>query len=1027
MRNKGFFWFFTILLVVVSIYQITFSFVRSNIESEAESQAIEEVEKLKASVAEGDSAKLPNGTYVNFTTDREAYDLAKSAFINDFLKRKNDEKVFLGNTFMQVKQKSVSLGLDLEGGMAVTLELSISELVKNAALNPQDLYFQKPFNEAMDEYNSHGGDFIDLFVASHKKNFPDRPLIREFSTSEVVAKITNRASDNEVRDYLKGLSDGALEGVETIMSNRINQFGVAQPNITKDIAANRLYIELPGVKDEQTVRNQLQSTANLEFYLAYKGTELGHLMNELLVETETDVFGDDDDFEDLFSDDEEEDDLFADEVEDTLEEVADSLTAELDLEEEIEELDEIEEAEVKLSSFARIFSPNIDAGRYMDSPNLGYAKATDTSTINQILNDKASDMMMDDILFVWDAKGIKSDQDTLVYSLFALKVPEDGKARVGGKDIEHASLSIDPNTGERGVSIEMGDVGAEEWGQMTTENVGNFIAIMMDNKVYSAPIINTPITGGQTLISGQFTVEEAQGLSDLLNAGALPAPCIIVDEAVVGPTIGAENSRAGLMSFGFALMLVLIYMVFYYGKAGIVADIALVTNIVLLIGFLAAFGAVLTLAGIAGIVLTMGMSVDANVLIFERAREEIRQGKGMQLVIKDGYKNALPSILDGNITTLLVAIVLKVFGSGPIESFAITLIIGIFTSVFSAVIITRLIFERQLAKKKEFKFSTPTTKNFFTNTNIQFIQNRKKFYILSGILLIIGIGALSTKGLKPSVEFTGGRTYEMVFENPVGQDVESMNAILRENLIEENGSSASVEVKVRNSDYRVEIATDYLQKVPNSENQVRNDIIKAFETNEYYGTPSVENSRSVSASVSEELQKSSTIAIIFSLLIVFVYILIRFKGWQFGLAAVIGMTHDVLIVLGIFALLHGIMPFNMEVDQAFIAAILTVIGYTINDTVVVFDRIREFLAKNKTGEVIPIMNNAINTTLGRTINTSSTTFIVLSTIFIFDGGAIKGFIFALMIGVIVGTYSSVCIASPIAADLIKGKRDKLGI
>lgn len=1018
MRNKGFFWFFTILLLVVSIYQISFSFIGSGIEKEAEQLAIERVEALKAS-AEGDSVKLPNGTFVNFNTDNEAYALAKAAFINEILKEKNEEVVYLGNTFSEVKGKSVSLGLDLEGGMSVTLELSMSDLVKNSALNPRDLHFTKPYDAALEQFNSQGGDFIDIFVAKHQEMYPDRLLIREFSTDDVVSKITNKATDEVTKTYLRSLSDGALDGVETIMENRINQFGVAQPNITKDNNANRLYIELPGVKDQATVRQRLQSTANLEFYLAFKGQELGGFFNELLIERSDNVS--DDEFDDLFSES-------TDAAKTDSSEVAVKKdTSSLSLEDELAVEDDAKsDTTFKLSSFGRMFQIMTDnEGRFLNSPRLGYSKSSDTSKVNAILNDKAEELMMENIKFVWGAKnedvGIK---DTLYYTLYALKIPQDLKARVGGTDIENARLSFDPNQSERGVSIEMSDRGAEEWGKMTSENVGNFIAITMDEKVYSAPIINGPITGGQTLISGDFTVAEAQNLTNLLNAGALPAPCIIVDEAVVGPTIGAENSRSGLISFAFALGLVLIYMVFYYGRAGLVADIALIINIVLIIGFLAAFGAVLTLAGIAGIVLTIGMSVDANVLIFERVREELREGKGMKLAIKDGYGNALSSIIDANVTTLLVAIVLKTFGTGPIESFATTLIIGIFTSVFAAVVITRLIFESQIERKKSFAFSTPMTKNAFTNVNIAFIKNRKKFYIVSGILVLGGIIALSTRGLKPSVEFAGGRTYETVFDKPVGQNVEDIKEVIRTGL-QVDGAPASVEVKVRNSDYRVEIATDYMQNIPNSEATVRKDLLAALATVEAeYGVATIENSRSVSPTVSEELQRSSLIAIFLSLIIIFVYILIRFGKWQYGLGAIVAMTHDVIIVLGLFALLHGVLPFNMEVDQAFVAAILTVVGYSINDTVVVFDRIREFLNKYRRRTQNEIINDAINSTLGRTVNTSLSTFIVLLTIFIFDGGAIKGFVFALMIGVVVGTYSSVCIATPIVADLMKSKDHK---
>jgi SecD/SecF fusion protein len=1019
MRNKGFFWFFTILLVAVSIYQISFSFIGNSIEAEAEQLAIERAEELKAN-AEGGKAKLPNGTFVNFEEDNEAFALAKAAYINEILKEKNDEEVFLGNTYKDVKEKSVSLGLDLKGGMSVTLELSMSDLVKNAALNPRDLHFIKPYEAALDTYNAQGGDFIDLFVLKHNEMYPDRKLIREFSTEQVVTEITNKATDEEVKSYLRDLSDGALDGVETVMENRINQFGVAQPNITQDNNLNRLYIELPGVKDQATVRERLQSTANLEFFLAAKGQELGGFFNELLVERTDEV--DNDEFEDLFEDD-------STAVEDTLDAadmnepvVTDSNDTTSSLEDELAEENPEDTASMKLTAFGKMFQVNIDAdNKFQNSPQLGFAKAADTAKVNDVVNAKAEELMMDNIRFVWGANSIKfQDNDTLYYTLYALQIPQDFKARVGGDDVEDARVSVDPNNGEIGVSVSMSDQGAQEWSEMTSENVGNFIAITMDNKVFSAPIINGPITGGQTLISGSFSSEEAKALTNLLNAGALPAPCVIVDEAVVGPTIGAENSKSGLISFAIALALVLIYMVFYYGRAGFVADIALVLNIVLIVGFLAAFGAVLTLAGIAGIVLTIGMSVDANVLIYERIREEIADGKGMKLAVKDGYRNALSSIVDANVTTLLVAIVLKTFGTGPIESFATTLIIGIFTSVFAAVVITRLIFESQITRKKTFAFSTPVTKGAFKSINLQFIKNRKKFYILSALLVVGGLAVLFTRGLKPSVEFAGGRTFETVFEKPVASDVEEIKELLRDNL-KVNEASASVEVKMRNSDYRVEISTDYLQNVPNSQGQVRQEVIAALKTVESkYGQPTIQNSRSVSPTISEELKKSSMVSIILSLIIIFVYILIRFGKWQYGLGAIVAMAHDVIIVLGLFALLHGVLPFNMEIDQAFIAAILTVVGYSINDTVVVFDRLREYLNKYRRKDRKEIINAALNSTLSRTINTSLSTFLVLLTIFIFDGGAIKGFIFALMVGVIVGTYSSVCIATPIVADLVKG-------
>lgn len=1025
MRNKGFFWTLTIVLIVVSIYQLSFSIVGSNIDEKADLLATTMVDSLKAQI-KGDSAKLPNGTYVNFKTNNEAEDLAHSAFVNHILKEKNDKEVYLGNTYQEVKGKSIALGLDLQGGMSVTLQISTTEFIKNEAANSNDLHFVKPYEAALKEFNKQGGDFIDIYATKHKELFPNRLLVREFLTGEVAAKIGNKATDAETVSYLKSLLDGALSGVETIMKNRINQFGVADPHITIDENANRLYIELPGVKDQATVRARLQSTANLEFYLAYKGQELGGFLNELLTAKSGDT-----DF-DLFEDDSlsnKEDTISTTQAIDSSASLAELLNGDTTTDASFEETlqqDNTGKDSDKLSSFAQIFQVNIDQdGRYVNSPMLGFAQAKDTARINDLLNEQAHKDLMSNIRFVWGADPLETtSKDTLYYKLFALKIPDNGKARVGGTDIVNARVSFDPNTAERGVSVEMNDHGADEWGQMTTENVGNFIAITMDDKVFSAPVINGPITGGNTLISGSFTVEEAQALTDLLNAGSLPAPAVIVNEAVIGPSIGAQNAQTGFLSFAFALGLVLIYMIFYYGKAGIIADIGLVANILILLGFLAAFGAVLTLAGVAGLVLTMGMSVDANVLIYERAREEIREGKGMKLVIKDGYKHALATILDANITTLLTAIILAIFGSGPIESFAITLIIGIFTSVFTAVIVTRLIFEYYLKKNKTFSFSTKPTAHIFENANYSFMKHRKKMYILSGVIILIGIIGIATRGLKPSVEFTGGRSYEVVFTQPVSNQIENIKDLLGEKLVY-NGERASSGVKTVNSDYRIEVTTDYMQGLPNSETKAAKDLLDAFKSQaNVLGVASITNSRSISPMISQELKTSSAIAIILSLIAIFVYILVRFGKWQYGLGAVLSLLHDITIIIGLFALFHGVLPFKMEVDQAFIAALLTILGYSINDTVVVFDRVREFIRKHPRTSLKENINNAVNSTLARTINTSVTVFIVLLTIFLFDSGSIKGFIFALLVGVVVGTYSSICIATPLALDFMKKDEKK---
>ena len=658
------------------------------------------------------------------------------------------------------------------------------------------------------------------------------------------------------------------------------------------------------------------------------------------------------------------------------------------------------------------------AGNYA----MGYVSPEDKSAVDAILSRK--DVMAvfpEDLEFMWsaDLEKVETNSKERAHMLYAIRIPESGKAKVGGKDIKSASTGYDQNTGKITVDLSMTVEGGDKWALMTSDNVERIVAITMDSVVYSAPRVMNAITGGNTQISGTFSIDEAKDLAGLLNGGALPAPCVIKEQTKVGPTIGAENTRAGLISFAIALVLVFAYMFFYYGKAGLVADIALLANMVFIFGSLASFGAVLTLAGIAGIVLTIGMAVDANVLVFERIREEIANGKEKHAAIDEGYKKALSSIIDANVTTLLTAIVLKVFGSGPIESFATTLIIGIFTSVFAALVVSRLIFIWMMNKGKDITFETKMTKGAFKSTKINFVGKRKMYYGISSILVIGSVLLLVTKGLNPSIEFSGGRTFGVKFEKAVGNDIEYLrNELLT--VFKEEGKTASVDIKTKSNNYFVEITTNYMLNNEDANKEVKEKLKEGLaKTSAKFGGFDIQESRSVSASVSKELMSSSMIAIILSLIIMFAYILMRFGKWQYSAGAILALAHDVLIVLGLFALFHGILPFNMDVDQAFIAAILTVIGYSINDTVIVFDRIREELSWKKDVNQLDEINGALNSTLSRTVNTSFTTFIVLLTVFILGGAAIKGFVFALMIGVIVGTYSSLCIATPALIDLTR--------
>ncbi|MDG1776898.1 MAG: protein translocase subunit SecDF [Crocinitomicaceae bacterium] len=996
MRNKGFFWFLTILLTAICVYQLSFTFVSSDVEKKAEKEAQALVDDLKAQAESNNMvAYLPNNTEVDFN-NADAEELAKSAFINQILKEKADKTVYpvFGSTFKDVKQRSLAFGLDLVGGMSVTLEVSVPELLKNYIRNERSPKFKQAFKAAKKEYGTNGGDFISIFTAKHNLLNPKTPLVSLFDISDI-DDLGLKSTDSEVESFLRSKEASSMDGVEEIMNRRINQFGVAQPNIQKDPKNNRLYIELPGVQDEATVAEKLQSTANLQFFETYSLQEIGAQWQQAGIVSRT-----------------------AELIEGEIEEVVSDSTAlasdtvALDL----NDLSSLTSDGQK--GLADLMKP---AGGY----SMGYCAIEDKNAVDALL--RRGDVLAsfpDDVKFMWSSNSevINLDTKESGYVLYAVRVPLKGKARVGGRDIKSASTGYDQNEGKITVDLQMTQEGGNNWAQMTQENAGRVIAITMDGVVYSAPRVNEPITGGRTQISGSFTINEAKDLSGLLNGGALPVPCVIKEQTKVGPTIGAENASAGLMSFGLALLLVFIYMIFYYGKAGIIADIALFANILFIFGSLASFGAVLSLAGIAGIVLTIGMAVDANVLIFERIREEQTAGKDVKSAVDTGFKKALSSILDANITTLLTAVILKTFGSGPIESFATTLIIGIFTSVFAALVITRLSINWWMKSGKSISFETKLTKGAFKNFNFDFVGNRKKYYLISGVLIAGGIIALVTKGLNPSVEFSGGRSFHVKFEKSAGEHLDYLRTNLSSVFVEEDGKKASLELKTKSSSFELDITTNYMLANENGNLEVKDKLLAGLaKAEDKVGKASLLEQRSVSATVSKELISSSMWAIILSLVVIFAYILIRFGRWQYSTGAIIAMLHDVTLVLAAFAIFHGILPFNLDVDQAFVAAILTVIGYSINDTVVVFDRIRENLGLHKAADENEQINISLNSTLSRTINTSMTTFIVLLIIFLFGGAAIKGFIFALMIGVIVGTYSSLCIATPILIDFSKNK------
>ncbi|TXI83204.1 MAG: protein translocase subunit SecD [Crocinitomicaceae bacterium] len=992
MRNKGFFWFLTVLLTIVCVYQLSFTWVTSNEEKKAEKEALFLVDSLRNEAKSNNNiGLLPNGEEVDFSKP-ESEELAKAAFINQVLKSKADAPIYpvLGSNFQQVKSRSLAFGLDLVGGMSVTLEVSVPDLIKSFARNPRDSKFKRPFESALNEHLNKGGDFIDLFVKYFKQYNGNALIVKELDFDEIEG-LDNNSSNAKVVSVFRDKVKGSMNGVEQIMSKRINQFGVAQPNIQKDLSSNRIYIELPGVQDEATVVARLKSTANLQFFETYNKEEIQNFLNQAnaLSRTEEVVYN----------------------FRDTTLMDSTALAAYND------SLAKATEAQAPAKAIDKGLADYLVGG---SSVTIGLTTASNRAKIDKILaREDIKKIFPADLKFMWSANlevnpGLKEP----TYQLFAIRIPENGKARVGGNHVKNANVGVDQTYGTITVNVTMTVDGSERWAEMTNDNKGRCVAITMDDVVYSAPLVRSVINGGNTEISGNFSREEAESLSGLLNGGSLPAPCVIKDQSKVGPTIGAENSKAGLISFGIAFFAVFAYMFFIYGKAGMVANVALAINVVFIFGCLASFGAVLTLAGIAGIVLTIGTAVDANILIFERVREEQKRGVDLKSAVGIGFHKALPSIIDANVAHLLVAIILKTFGTGEIASFATTLIIGIFTSVFSAIIITKLIITSWVEKGKDISFSTKLSANLFQNFHFDWIGKRKYFYIFSIAVTVLGIVALVTRGLNPSVEFTGGRTISVKLEKEA--DIEMIKANL-EKVFVEKGVPASVEVKTKSNNYNIEVLTNYKLADDGASAEVAEKLKEGLDlgkskTGEYQ----ILESRTISNSVSQEMLKSSTISIGIALMAIFAYIMFRFGQWQYSLGAIVGLAHDVMFTISIFALLHGIMPFNMDVNQAFIAAILTVIGYSMNDTVIVFDRIRENLNSNQsTDDHAAIINSSLNTTLSRTFNTSMVLFVVLLIMFIFGGPAIKGFLFALLIGVVIGTYSSLCVATPILLDFNK--------
>ncbi|NSW45834.1 MAG: protein translocase subunit SecDF [Bacteroidales bacterium] len=994
MQNKGFIKFFAVALALAAIFQLSFTFVVRKVQNDAKEYA------------QGDPQK--EYRYLDSIANEPVYNFL-------WLKK---------YTLRECQEKEINLGLDLKGGMNVTLEVSVVDVLRSLAHYTNDSTFNKAIAKAKELQKNSSEDFITLFGKAFQQIDPNAKLAAFFISKDL--KIDFNTPNDEVLKIVRKEAEGAIDNSFNVLRNRIDRFGVTQPNIQKIATTGRILIELPGVKDPERVRKLLQGTANLEFWQTYENAEVypllekaNTLLAELLMGKSNDTLKND-----------------------SLKNVNDSLAAKTDTTKSLlEAVKQNKDTSKKTPQNATaeqfkqnnplfsIMYPSVDnEKRLAKGAAVGLVLGKDTSLVNKYLNMKQVKALFPaNLKFLWSYKPLKN---TEIYQLIAIKTdPRTNKAPLDGGVITNARVEFDNMTNEPQVSMSMNGEGAKEWARLTRENVGRQIAIVLDNYVYSFPVVRQEIKGGNSSISGGFTLEEATDLANVLKSGKLPAPAVIIEEAIVGPTLGKESINAGLISFIIAFILVLLYMLFFYGKPGLIANIALLVNVFFLIGVLASIGAVLTLPGIAGIVLTLGMAVDANVIIYERVCEEIRAGKGIKLALSDGYKNAYSAIIDGNVTTLITGVVLYAFGSGPIQGFATTLIIGILTSLFTAIFISRLIFEYGFNKGWNFVFETKITRNFLDHVNLDFIKARKAAYIFSSSIIILGLISLFTRGLSWSTDFTGGRTYVVRLDQNV--KVNDVRASLSKVFGE------APEVKTFGSDNQLRITTKYLinENTAEADSIVESKLYEGlkpmfkkdisfidFSSSSNVSTEGIMSSSKVGPTIADDIKVAAIIAVLLSLLAIFIYIAIRFRQWQWGLGGVIALFHDSMFVIAFFSFFNGILPFNLDIDQAFIAAILTVIGYSINDTVIIFDRIREYRTLHPRWELPVAINSAINSTLRRTINTAGITIVVLLAIFIFGGDVLRGFIFALLVGVTIGTYSSVFVATPLAYDILKRKQ-----
>jgi SecD/SecF fusion protein len=989
MQNKGLIKVFAILFGLVSIYQLSFTYFATSTEAQAKEYAIN---------------KIPDSEE-DYVAKR---DLAEKNYLDSI----GSNPIMFGIDYNSAKEKELNKGLDLKGGINVILQISVRDILVGLSNNSRD----PAFNQALARATQIQTETTETYLEAFFRAFNELPGDNRLASPEIFANktlsedINFDMSNTEVQRVLTRKVDESVDAAFEVIRNRIDRFGVTQPNIQRLGNTARILVELPGARDVQRVQTLLQSTAQLEFWHVYKIDEMMSFLsaaNDVVRNLQQPTT-------------EEKEETVADTTSVDDEDISRLLGG--------EDLEDVLGGDDANPIFSRIQNLGGQGG-----PVIATFRLRDTAVINSYLRMPQVRALLPQeqryAKFVWGKPIVGVDTGEQFTELYALKANRENTPPLGGAVVSDAQQSFD-QVGKPAVTMQMDARGARVWEEMTgmASAQQSQIAIVLDDIVYSAPGVSRgAISGGRSEITGNFSLNEAIDLANVLRAGKLPARADIIQSEIVGPSLGQEAIDSGVRSFLLALCLVLIWMILYYGRAGIYADIALVVNLLFIFGVLAGLGAVLTLPGIAGIVLTIGMSVDANVLIFERIREEFYKGKAQKDAIKDGFNNALSSILDANITTGLTGLILLIFGTGPIKGFATTLLIGILTSLFTAIFLTRMFIERYTVNGKPLNFSTAATKNLFRNLAINFLGKRKIAYIISGFLIILSLGSLITQGLNLGIDFVGGRTYTVRFDKSV------IASEIQQDLVAVYGTA---EAKTFGGSNQLKISTAYKvdDQTSEADTEVQELLYEALQPNFPQGFTyqdfliddeskqvGLMQSMKVGPTIASDIKRAAVWAVVGSLIVVFLYILLRFRRWQFSLGAVAAVMHDTIIVLGLFSIFRNVMPFSMEIDQAFIAAILTVIGYSLNDTVVVFDRIREYYNENPSWKLFRVINSAVNSTISRTINTSFTTLIVLLAIFIFGGESIRGFMFALIIGVIVGTYSSVFIATPTMFDTVKKK------